>query len=97
LVALKASSALKPWKTPARKTSDDWKQAAREAQAAQRKQTAAEAEQKVLLALNAELDARTRADAGNTADEKKKKDADKAAKDLDAAKKKTDESRESAR
>ena len=76
------------------KSSDEWKAAARGALQAQRQQAKAEAEQKVLLARNAEADARVKVAAAKktTADDKKSKDAaDKASKDLDAAKKKTTE------
>src|SRR6185503_242171 len=72
----------------------EWKAAARAALQAQRQQAKAEAEQKVLVARNAETDARVKVDATKktSADDKKSKDAtDKASKDLEAAKKKTTE------
>jgi hypothetical protein len=92
LAALRAVVRVEAIEDAGRKGSDEWKEAAREAVAAQRKQTVAEAEQKLLAAQIAQSEAQAKIDNNKNSDPQDKaktKEAEKSAKDFDALKKKT--------
>jgi len=90
LTALQAVLRAESLEDAGKKESDEWKQAARDALDAQRKQAKAEAEQKLFLARNIEAEGQAKLETAKKteADEKKAKEAtDKARKILDTAKK----------